>query len=190
MGRCNNLFPCLPAWLLGRGKEAQLGEGFCVLTSSVGFHPILENSWPRDTAIAWLPVSLHSLAWRQPVRLGFVLNKPCVFGPVTSLLQASALPSITASLCPGNPCPRPRAAESGSKCMPQCLGRSLLEIEAGASYHGQGLASLVITIAPDASSEASELPLRESGAVSLSLWRLLGLFCVSLHFPPTPWSPP
>lgn len=58
MGRCNNLFPYLPAWLLRRGKEAQLGEGFYVLTSSVGFHPILENSWPRDTAIAWLLASL------------------------------------------------------------------------------------------------------------------------------------
>lgn len=51
-----------------------------------------------DMAIAWLPASLGALAWKQPGHLGFIINKPCVFGQVTSVLQASALASVPGSI--------------------------------------------------------------------------------------------
>lgn len=75
------------------------------------------------------------------MHLGFILNKPCVFGPVTSLLLASALPSGTASV-PVIPAPGV-LSEAVDACRSSLLGD-----QGWGVLLGQGLAGPVVMTAP------------------------------------------
>lgn len=98
IGRFNNPHPTSPPGC--REEEKRHSEGKVLMSQHRPSGLILfwKIGGSSDMAIACLSASLGALAWKQPGHLGFIINKPCVFGRVTSVLQASALASVPGSI--------------------------------------------------------------------------------------------